>query len=45
MAFGRKLRNRLVGLLVLVSLVLILMPMIMKPEDTYKKSEKSIAVD
>ena len=45
MAFGRKLRNRLVGLLVLVSLVLILMPMIMKPEDTYKKSDKSIAVD
>lgn len=45
MAFGRKLRNRLVGLLVLVSLVLILLPMVMRPEDTYKKSDKSIAVD
>ncbi|MDY6323236.1 MAG: SPOR domain-containing protein [Succinivibrio sp.] len=45
MAFGKKLRNRIIGFLVIVSLVMILLPMMMKPEDTYRKSDSSIAVD
>ena len=45
MALGKKLRNRLVGLLVLVSVAMILVPAIMDPGQVYRKSSDTIAVD
>lgn len=45
MALGKKLRNRLVGLLVLVSVAMILVPAIMDPGQIYKKTPDTIAVD
>ena len=45
MALGKKLRNRLVGLLVLVSVAMILVPAIMDPGQIYHKNPDTIAVD
>lgn len=45
MALGKKIRNRILGLLVLVSIAMILVPAIMDPGQVYKKSADSIAVN
>ncbi len=45
MAVSKTLRNRIVGLLVIVSLIMILVPAMMSPSDIYKKDDKTIAVD
>ncbi len=45
MAFGKKIRNRVLGLLVLLSIAMILVPAIMDPGQVYKKSEDAIAVN
>lgn len=45
MALGKKLRNRVIGALVLVALAMILIPAVMDPGQVYKKSENSIAVN
>lgn len=45
MVLGRKIRNRILGLLVLLSIAMILVPAIMDPGQIYKKSSDSIAVN
>ena len=45
MALAKKIRNRIVGALVLVSLAMILVPAIMDPGQIYKRSSQSIAVN
>ncbi len=45
MALGKKIRNRILGLLVLVSIAMIMVPAIMDPGQVYKKSADSIAVN
>ncbi|HAR80359.1 MAG TPA: hypothetical protein DCR21_05950 [Succinivibrionaceae bacterium] len=41
----KTLRNRILGVLVLLSLVMIIVPAMMNPSDIYKKSDKRIAID
>ncbi len=46
MSISKSLRNRIVGLLVLVSLIMIIVPAMMDPREVYdKKDDKSIAVN
>ncbi len=45
MALGKKIRNRILGLLVLLSIAMIMVPAIMDPGQIYKKSADSIAVN
>lgn len=45
MALGKKLRNRVIGALVIVALAMILIPAVMDPGQTYKKSSDAIAIN
>lgn len=45
MTITKKLRNRIIGVLVILSLVMILLPAMMDPEEIYKKSDNTIAID
>lgn len=44
-ATSKILRNRIVGLLIILSVILILVPAMMSPDEIYKKSPDSIAVN